>query len=248
MNLTPFQNPFLLVGMGMIYQYIRYLIFSGSFYGYFYILKKNTYLPRKIIPGAFKKEEIHRDLKMAWGFCLGVISVFAFMVHESTRHHFKLYTDTHAYPLYWIPLSCLGLIFGIDLYYYLWHRLLHHKSIFKYIHSWHHRAADPSPFSSFALHPLEAAILSLFNVLFIYLVPTHVSSLFIATFLGGLFNNNGHLGVESLPKSILQAPLIRWFISGSYHTIHHQLPNKNYGLYFKFWDKLFGTSKEPTLR
>lgn len=39
---------------------------------------------------------------------------------------------------------------------------------------------------------------------------------------------------------------LRWFINGSaHHTEHHLKFNYNYGEYFTFWDRLFGTYKDP---
>lgn len=32
-----------------------------------------------------------------------------------------------------------------------------------------------------------------------------------------------------------------FFLSGKKHLIHHIKPNKNYGIFFPIWDKLFGT-------
>lgn len=37
---------------------------------------------------------------------------------------------------------------------------------------------------------------------------------------------------------------IRFLLSGQRHLIHHKQPNKNYGLFFPIWDKIFCTYKE----
>ena len=33
------------------------------------------------------------------------------------------------------------------------------------------------------------------------------------------------------------------FTFGQWHLIHHRTPNKNFGLFFPFWDKIFRTEK-----
>ena len=51
--------------------------------------------------------------------------------------------------------------------------------------------------------------------------------------------------------SILQEPIehnpkfdTSFILSGRKHLIHHKQSDKNYGLFFPIWDKLFGTYKE----
>ena len=34
------------------------------------------------------------------------------------------------------------------------------------------------------------------------------------------------------------------FTSGKWHMVHHRVPAKNFGLFFTFWDKLFGTEQK----
>merc|ERR1719498_1383634 len=42
-----------------------------------------------------------------------------------------------------------------DLHFYLAHRFLHIRCMYKYVHSLHHRDADPQPFSGICMHPVE---------------------------------------------------------------------------------------------
>ena len=58
----------------------------------------------------------------------------------------------------------------------------------------------------------------------------------------GLLNNvNSHLGYELLPAWWVRAPLLSWSASATYHNLHHQRLNGNYGLFFRFWDRALGT-------
>ena len=64
----------------------------------------------------------------------------------------------------------------------------------------------------------------------------------------GLFQGSWRLEEECElgPEEISELEeLFGWFgrhlISASHHQLHHERYNSNYGLYFRFWDRLFGT-------
>ena len=42
-----------------------------------------------------------------------------------------------------------------DLHFYIAHRFIHIRAIYKYVHSLHHRNTDPEPFSGMTMHPVE---------------------------------------------------------------------------------------------
>jgi hypothetical protein len=42
-----------------------------------------------------------------------------------------------------------------DLHFYIAHRFIHIRAVYKYVHSLHHRNADPEPFSGMTMHPVE---------------------------------------------------------------------------------------------
>ena len=42
-----------------------------------------------------------------------------------------------------------------DLHFYIAHRFVHIRAIYKYVHSLHHRNPDPEPFSGLTMHPVE---------------------------------------------------------------------------------------------
>jgi sterol desaturase/sphingolipid hydroxylase (fatty acid hydroxylase superfamily) len=61
----------------------------------------------------------------------------------------------------------------------------------------------------------------------------------IATIMGV----TNHMGWEMFPRSWINGWFGRHFISASHHEAHHRHYNCNYGLYFRFWDKLCGTDR-----
>jgi sterol desaturase/sphingolipid hydroxylase (fatty acid hydroxylase superfamily) len=50
-----------------------------------------------------------------------------------------------------------------------------------------------------------------------------------------------HTGFEVLPDRWLRGFVGRHLISAAHHNLHHQRYRCNYGLYFRFWDRLTGT-------
>jgi sterol desaturase/sphingolipid hydroxylase (fatty acid hydroxylase superfamily) len=58
----------------------------------------------------------------------------------------------------------------------------------------------------------------------------------------GLANNlMSHLGYEFLPRWLLRMPLLRWINTATFHNLHHTSFHGNYGLMFRFWDRMLGT-------
>ena len=55
-------------------------------------------------------------------------------------------------------------------------------------------------------------------------------------------NARGHAGFELHPRWWLATPLTRWINTTTHHDLHHSGGfNRNYGLYFTWWDKWMGT-------
>jgi lathosterol oxidase len=54
-----------------------------------------------------------------------------------------------------------------------------------------------------------------------------------------------HSGWEVLPGKVVDGPIGGQLISATHHSLHHIRFNANYGLYFRFWDRLMGTDVMP---
>ena len=50
-----------------------------------------------------------------------------------------------------------------------------------------------------------------------------------------------HMGREMFPRALVHGPAGRWLITATHHEAHHAAYRGNYGLYFRFWDKICGT-------
>ena len=49
----------------------------------------------------------------------------------------------------------LGIPLWRELHFYLVHRFIHIRCIYKYVHALHHRDTNPEPFSGMSMHPVE---------------------------------------------------------------------------------------------
>ncbi|XP_005184217.2 fatty acid hydroxylase domain-containing protein 2-like [Musca domestica] len=121
-----------------------------------------------------------------------------------------------------------------EFYFYYIHRLMHHKSIYKYVHKKHHEWTAPIAAITFYCHPLEHIFLNLIPVsLSFALVRSHVFTVWLFLTLAILNSMADHSGY-SFPRS---GSSIR------YHDLHHSKFNYNYGM-FGWLDKLHGTYRE----
>lgn len=154
------------------------------------------------------------------------------------------YTDFGQYGFAYAAFLTFLLFVLHDTAFYWSHRALHHKSLFNAFHRVHHDSVEPTAFTTFSFHPVEAVVQnlsSLVPMVALIFLPWHESSLIVFSLGVVYFNIIGHLGFEIYPKSWHKLPVLRWKTTAYHHYMHHQRSGGNYGLYFRFWDKLCGT-------
>lgn len=125
-----------------------------------------------------------------------------------------------------------------DSYFYLSHRFLHTKYMFKYIHQWHHRSHPANSWSAFSFHPIEGIIQIGVVLLVAFVLSIHEYVLFLFTFFLLFISVYGHSGYELRPN--------KWkgfniFNTSLHHFQHHQFVRYNFGIYLNVWDKLFNS-------
>lgn len=145
------------------------------------------------------------------------------------------------------PMICAtfaALVVFNDAWFYFWHRLLHHPKLFRYVHAVHHQSIDVNPFSSYSFHWLEGLILGAWVLPVVLAVPIYLPMLGVLQGIGMANNLMSHLGYEFLPRWLLRIPLLRWINTATFHSLHHTTFHGNYGLMFRFWDRILGTELE----
>ncbi len=146
----------------------------------------------------------------------------------------------------YVALSIGFYLFMHDTYFYWTHRWMHKKSVFPWAHAGHHKSVQPTPWASFSFDPVEALISAWFLPFLALFVPVHVvvvMVLLVVMTMNAVFN---HAGWEIYPRSWLDGWFGRVMITATHHNQHHTKFTGNYGLYFRFWDRLMGTDRgEP---
>jgi sterol desaturase/sphingolipid hydroxylase (fatty acid hydroxylase superfamily) len=117
-----------------------------------------------------------------------------------------------------------------ELQFYVSHRALHHRSIYRHFHSFHHVYSVPFAIAGVAAHPIEY----IFNLLSVLIGPMvfacHPVTATAFIFIAVTNNVISHSGYD-LPG-----------VENRFHDFHHQNPKGCFG--FGICDMIFGTSKE----
>ena len=143
----------------------------------------------------------------------------------------------------WLPASAFLNLFAQDTWFYATHRVMHHPRLFRHTHAGHHRSVQPTPWASFSFDPIEAVSSAWLLPVMALLVPIHwgvAVLILMAMTVNSVFN---HAGWEVYPRRWVEGWWGRHVITASHHNLHHTRFTGNYGLYFRFWDKVLGTDR-----
>eukprot|EP00439_Symbiodinium_sp_Y106_P051861 s3091_g6.t3 len=140
------------------------------------------------------------------------------------------------------PLALLLTILLNDMFYAPAHRLLHHPSIYPYIHKHHHRSVYPTRGNIDARneHPVEQLI-----AMFLWMCAVQITAHTVGLHAAAL---GTHLALMATGASLNHAGFdfevrflgVDWFSTGA-HEMHHRRPDRNFGQFTMLWDKLMGT-------
>lgn len=222
--------------------FLRYSIFAGIAFVVFYLLFRTRFQPIKIQKVFPKKADYVREVLFSL-FSMGVLALFVFSLRNPLiRAHTRIYMNVNDYGwIYFVASIFLALLIH-DAYFYWMHRLMHHPALFKLFHLVHHRSTNPSPWAAYSFHPLEAIVEGAIVWVIVFLIPIHPAAIRIFALFMILYNVYGHLGYEIYPRWILRSPVGKWLNTSTNHNMHHKYFNDNYGLYFRFWDRIMGTT------
>lgn len=219
----------------------RYFFLAGLPFLIFYILFPHKFSRQKIQKRFARQQDFIREVLHSMKTIVIFIAVAFIVLQSPVGRLSKIYTDVHAFSLWWIPLSALlGLVIQ-DTYFYWMHRAVHGKKLFKWVHLLHHKSTNPSPLASYSFNLLEGILEAMIFPVIILLVPMHPLALLLFTTVAFLFNVYGHLGYEIMPQWFRNSFLFEILNTSVHHNLHHEKFNGNYGLYFRFWDRIMGT-------
>lgn len=233
----------LAVAVGVFaFTFVRYVVVSGLYYLIAYHWLRDWFQPHKLNPR-------HPDRAQLWGeFKLGTanlvnFSLFAVLIlYLYTGGHTRVYAEVDgALGVAYLLASLLALFVIQDAYFYWIHRLLHWKPLMKWAHAPHHRFRNPSPFAAFAVHPAEGFLEVAYRPLILCVLPLHPVTIAAYVVLSFVINAGGHGGIELYRSGWSRHWFFQYLGSASHHYVHHKYVNKNFSLYFTWWDKWMGT-------
>ena len=183
------------------------------------------------------RHDIRLSVLSAAVFAVAAAAVLWLQAHGITR----LYADADPHHWWYLGVSYLMVLILQDALFYATHRLFHHPALYTTFHRGHHLSRRPTPWTSFAFDPPEALVQALFLVGIVMLIPLHVITLLAVLSTMTVWAIVNHLDLDLLPRRFPHHLLGRWVIGPSHHSLHHSRPSVHFGLYFTFWDRVFGT-------
>ncbi len=222
------------------FNFARYLMAAGSVALVVWLMARSRFLARRIqsrIPTwTDRRREVLQSMQ-----AVAVYSVVGAFIFWGVKAGLLQRLDVeYGWPAY-LGLTA-AMIVAHDAYFYWAHRAMHHPKLFKTFHRAHHRSVTPTPWAAYSFAIPEALVMALFAPLWLLFVPTP-GSVILAWLMFQIFRNAmGHAGFELHPRWWLSTPLTRWINTTTHHDLHHSGGfNRNYGLYFTWWDKWMGT-------
>ncbi len=160
----------------------------------------------------------------------------------------QIYTGWSDYPLWYLALAPLLYLFAHDTWFYWTHRWMHEPRLFRIAHAVHHASRPPTAWAAMSFHPWEALTGAIVIPLLVFLIPIHVAMLGVVLLVMTVMGVTNHMGWEMFPRRLVHSRLGGWLITASHHQRHHEEYKCNYGLYFRFWDRLCGTDRGLSTR
>ena len=218
---------------------LRYLLASGAF----------ALATKRVRPGLYEGLDPQIRREIGWSLASAAIyGVPAGIIAWGWDNHgwTAIYSDIAEYPLWYWPLSVFLYLFAHDTWFYWTHRLMHRPKWFRIAHAVHHASRPPTAWAAMSFHPIEALTGAVVIPLLVFLIPIHVAALALVLTIMTVMGVTNHMGWEMFPRALVHSRVGNWVITASHHQRHHDEYRCNYGLYFRFWDRLCNTDKGLT--
>lgn len=215
---------------------LRYLAASGIF----------ALATAKVRPGFYVGLEPQMRREVAWSMLSAVIyGIPAGIMAWGWHNHgwTRIYTDFADFPLWYLPLSVFAYLFAHDTWFYWTHRLMHIPRWFKLAHAVHHASRPPTAWAAMSFHPIEALTGAIVIPALVFFIPIHIGMLMVVLTIMTVMGVTNHMGWEMFPRWLVHSRVGNWVITASHHQVHHEAYTCNYGLYFRFWDRLCKTDR-----
>ena len=126
--------------------------------------------------------------------------------------------------------------FLVTAWFYVTHRLLHTRPLYRWAHYLHHRNVNTGPWSGLSMHPIEH-LLYFSTVLFFMVIPVSPFVVILTNLFTAMDPARGHCGFDRF-----EIGYGRTMPAGTYyHDLHHKYFECNYGLQVIPIDAWMGT-------
>jgi lathosterol oxidase len=237
---TAFQH-FLAAG-GPLARFLMLFLITGLVVSIF----RSFFRARKIQPNGFRwptfgKEVCFAVLNLATaGFLLGGLSTLL-------RKAGLVVFNTSPASWWVVGLEYACYFFAFDTYFYWFHRLMHLRPIYRWVHKIHHYSTSPNLLTTLSVSPLESLINGGFVPLFTAMMTLHPATMALIGPTNIFMGLYVHSGYEFFPRWWNKSWATKWFITATFHDQHHKYFNYNYGGYTTIWDWICGTVRPKFL-
>ncbi|KFE66479.1 sterol desaturase family protein [Hyalangium minutum] len=160
---------------------------------------------------------------------------------------FRYYAGPRMVP-FSVPVALLSyawIFVSFEVWFYVSHRLLHTKALYRF-HAQHHVAQVTEPLTSLSFSLVERLVLMGggmgLALLAIEVMPITKAGLMAYILTNYLLNVVGHSNTEWLPKRFVSSWLGRLVFTPTFHALHHARYQGHYGLFTVVLDRWFGTA------
>src|SRR5262249_3512709 len=153
------------------------------------------------------------------------------------RGHSRIYHSIDNYGWWYLPVSLILYFAFTETMVYWIHRALHLPRLYRHIHKYHHRFHNPTPWVSFAFHPVDAFAQALPNYLFVFIFPINIGIYLCLTVFLIVWTVMIHDQLSFVTNGAVN--------NTGRHTIHHRYNDYNFGQYFTLWDRIGKTLRDP---
>jgi len=215
----------------LIRNFLLMLVVAGSLHLYFYVFKlqgQNRKFDRHDMqrnnPRFFLNDQVKDN--MFWTLTSGVAMwtgyevLFMWAYANDWLWH---YLDWRLHPVAFV-LTFFLVAFWSSLHFYLVHRLLHWRPLFKAAHAVHHRNVNLGPWSGMSMHPIEH-LLYLSSVLIHIVLPSHPIHVLFHLQYDALGAAASHTGYDAI--TVRGRPV--FYLTSFHHQLHHKYLDCNYG-------------------
>lgn len=226
-------------------------ILNSAYWGAIYTLRHPFFERYKVTERPWPWHEdraewgklLKRSIFLVTVNCLITVPIFTFLF--LVVNNYEVYYDLTIEGLPDWKYFLINIVFSMmceDVAFYLFHRLLHWKVIYPYVHKIHHEYTHAVCIATIYAHPIEEILANS--------IPSavggtilgrhmHMATTLVWISLRTTESYDGHSGYEF---SWSPFRLIPFSGSAQYHDFHHSHNVGNYCSLFSIWDTLCGTN------